>query len=354
MTIRFPLWFCLLAAQLIQADQITLKNGDRLSGSVLKNDGKNLTLKSELAGVVTVPWEAITALSSTGPLHVELNDGQRVVGVVTMTPEAGRLTIATKETGVVTASRASVQSIRSGEEQAAYDTEIDRYRNPRLIDLWTGFLDTGFATTQGNSKTVSFTLGGSATRVTSRDKISVNYTSLYASSNASGKNITTGNAKRGGVGYELNLDKRWFAFGSVDLESDQFQNLDLRFVPAGGLGGHVIKTENAFLDVQLGFAGNREFFSTGLNRTSGEILIGEEYVRKFSAATSLREKLVVFPNVTDGGSYRINFDTSAVTTIRKWLSWQVTASNRFLSNPVPGRKTNDILLTTGLRITFAK
>jgi putative salt-induced outer membrane protein len=354
MMLKLTFYTCLLAVQFAFADQITLKNGDRLSGAILKNDGKVLTMKSEFAGVVTVPWEAVTALSSPGPLHIGLKDGQTVVGAVTMSAKDGKLAIATKETGAVTATKESVQFIRSNEEQAAYNAEVDRYRNPRLIDLWTGFLDAGFATTQGNAKTASLTLGGSANRVTSRDKIGVYYTSLFASSNASGKNITTANAKRGGLSYSLNLDKRWFAFGSVDLESDQFQNLDLRFVPAGGLGNHLIRSENTVLDLQLGAAANREFFSTGLNRTSAEILLGQELVRKFSASTSLHEKLVFYPNVTDGGNYRINFDTSAVTVVRKWLSWQLTASNRFLSNPVVGRKKNDILLTTGLRITFAK
>jgi len=348
------LYMLALAVQIAFADQITLKNGDRLSGAILKNDGKVLTMKSELAGVVTVPWEAVTGLSSSGPLHIGLKDGQTVVGAVTMSTEDGRLAIATRETGSVSVTKESVQFIRSNEEQAAYDAEIDRYRNPRLIDLWAGFLDAGFATSQGNSKTASLTLGGSANRVTSRDKITVYYTSLYASSNASGRNITTANAKRGGLSYSLNLDTKWFAFGSVDLESDQFQNLDLRFVPAGGLGNHIIRTEKTILDLQGGAAANREFFSTGLNRTSAEILLGQELVRKFSATTSLQQKLVFYPNVTDGGNYRINFDMSAVTAVRKWLSWQLTASNRFLSNPVTGRKKNDILFTTGLRITFAK
>jgi hypothetical protein len=32
----------------------------------------------------------------------------------------------------------------------------------------------------------------------------------------------------------------------------------------------------------------------------------------------------------------------------------LTISDRYLSNPLPGKKTNDILLTTGLRLTFAK
>jgi putative salt-induced outer membrane protein len=354
MTSRFTLWFCLVTAPFAMADQITLKNGDRISGAILKNDGKKLTMKSEFAGEITVPWDAVTGLSSPGPLHIELKDGQRIVGSVTLPPDGSTLAITTKETGAVTASRESVKSIRSADEQAAYDAEIDRFRNPRLVDLWSGFLDTGFATSQGNSKTASFTVGATANRVTSRDKIAVTYTSLFASSNASGKNITTADAKRGSIGYDLNLNANWFAFGSVDLESDTFQNLDLRFSPAGGLGGHLIKREGTALDLRIGMSANREFFSDGVNRTSGEILFGQEYVRKFTKTFSLDQKLVMYPNVTDTGSFRMNFDISVVTAIRKWLSWQLTSSDRYLSNPVQGRKTNDVLLTTGLRITFAK
>jgi putative salt-induced outer membrane protein YdiY len=343
----------LLLSQLAWSDQVTLNNGDRLTGAIQKNDGKNLTIKSELAGRVTIPWDAITSVSAQ-QLFVALTDGQTVAGAVTTAPDGSRFEIATKETGVITADRTAVLSMRSAEEQTAYQTEVERYRNPRLVDLWAGNLDVGFATSQGNSKTASFNLSGAANRTTRRDKIAVYYTSLFASSNATGRNITTANAKRGGVAYNLNLDGRWFAFGQVDLESDQFQSLDLRFVPAGGLGGHVIRNEATTFDVQLGAAGKREFFSTGLNRTSAEVLLGQEYTHKFTAATSLAEKLTFFPDVSDRGNYRLNFDTTAVTVIKKWLSWQLSASDRLISNPAPGRKKNDVLLTTGLRITFAK
>ena len=40
--------------------------------------------------------------------------------------------------------------------------------------------------------------------------------------------------------------------------------------------------------------------------------------------------------------------------LKKWLAWHVTASDRFLSNPLPGRQRNDLLLSTGLRLSFAK
>jgi putative salt-induced outer membrane protein len=334
------------------ADQVTMKNGDRLSGSIVKYDGKNLVLKSEFAGAVTIAWDAVTAVTSTAPLHVGLKDGQVVVGTVTTTNE--KLEIATQNAGTVTAARETVQSIRSKDEQAAYEAEIERYRNPRLTDLWAGFVDFGFASAQGNSKTSSLNVGANASRATSRDKITVNFTSLYASNSTTGTSLVTANAIRGGINYSLNLTPKLFAFGNLDMEFDEFQDLDLRFAPGGGFGYHALKTEKASFDLFGGAVLDREFFSTGLNRTSGEAQLGEEYVRKLSASSSFREKLVFFPNVTNTGNYRMNFDTSLVTSIRKWLAWQVTFSDRYLSNPVGDRKKNDVLFSTGFRLTFAR
>jgi putative salt-induced outer membrane protein len=333
-------------------DQVTMKNGDRLSGAIVKYDGKNLVIKSELAGPVTIPWDAVTAVTSSAPLSIGLKDGQVVVGTVT-TADA-TLRIVTANAGTVSAARDSVTYIRSKEEQEAYQAEIDRFRNPRLIDLWTGGLDLGYATSRGNASTDTFTLSAAAVRATSRDKIGVNYTSIFAGNKTSGRRVTTANAKRGGVSYNLNLNPKTFVFGSVDLETDQFQSLDLRFVPAGGLGYHARKSERTVLDFLLGAAANREFFSTGLNRTSAEVLLGEEFTHKFSARSSFVQKLVFFPNVSDGGNYRMNFDASLVTAVRRWFSFQFSASDRYLSNPVAGRKSNDVLFTTGLRLTFAK
>jgi len=335
------------------ADQVTLKNGDRLSGAIQKNDGKNLTLKSELAGVVTIPWDAVTAVSAP-QLYIGLTGGKTVVGAVSTSPDGVNLEIATKESGAVVADKHAVEFMRSNEEEAAYQKEVERYRRPRLIDLWQGAFDLGFATTQGNSKTSNLNVGAAANRTTKRDKLAVYYTSIFASSKITGVKTTTANAKRGGIAYNRNLGQRWFAFGSVDLDSDQFQSLDVRIVPAGGLGGYLIKNESTVLNLQVGAAVNREVFSTGVKRTSGEVLLGQEYTKKFSKSTLLQEKLVFYPGVTEAGEYRMNFDTSFATILRRWLSWQFTVSDRLLSNPVPGRKKNDVLLTTGLRITFAR
>src|SRR5215467_15129140 len=106
----------LLSARAALADQVTMKNGDRLSGAIVRSDGKNLVMKAEFAGDVTIPWDAVTAIASTTQLHIALKDGQTVVGTVTTNPDGG-FSVATKTTGAVTAARDSVAAIRSDQEQ---------------------------------------------------------------------------------------------------------------------------------------------------------------------------------------------------------------------------------------------
>jgi len=334
------------------ADQVTLKNGDSVNGSILKSDTKTLQLKTEYAGTLTIQWDQITAITAAGPLYLGLSDGQTVIGAVETV--GGKFNVKTQTAGVVSAAKDVVQFIRNEDEQKAAQAEIDHYRSPRLVDLWTGFLDLGYAANRGNSSTDTFTLSTIANRASTRDKIEVHYTSIFAASDITGSRQTTANSKRGGVSYNLNLNKKAFVFGLVDLETDQFQSLDLRFAPAGGGGYHAIATMPTQLDFRVGAAANREFFSTGLNRTSAEVLLGQQFTHKFSERTSVQEQLVYFPNVSDTGNYRVNFDTSAVTAVRRWFSWQFTVSDRFLSDPVPGRKQNDVLFSTGVRLNFTK
>lgn len=49
---------------------MTLKNGDRLTGTIVKSDAKTMLIKTELAGEVSVPWDAVTSIVSTQPLHL--------------------------------------------------------------------------------------------------------------------------------------------------------------------------------------------------------------------------------------------------------------------------------------------
>lgn len=341
-----------------RADQITLKNGDRLTGTIVKSDDKTLVIKTELAGEVSVQWDAITSIVSTQPLHLALKDGQTVVG--TVTTKDGKFDVTTKETGAVTAPKDAVATVRNDAEQKSYDEEIERLRNPRLTDFWSGVLDTGLSLTEGNSSTLSFTLAGKAARVTKRDKISLYTTAIYAKDNTTPPSRTTAHAIRGGVRGDVNLTDRLFTFAFTDFEYDQFQHLDLRNVIGGGLGYHVINTKVTQFDVFGGGSFDQEYFSpippavAGLTRKTGEVVVGETLNTKLGGRTTIGESMSLYPNISDTGDFRLTFDLTAATKLKNWLSWQTTFSDRYTNFPLDGLKANDLLLSTGLRLTFGK
>ncbi|MEI9812176.1 MAG: DUF481 domain-containing protein [Acidobacteriota bacterium] len=254
----------------------------------------------------------------------------------------------------MSAALANVQTMRNQAQQTAYETQIERYKNPRLVDLWAGFLDLGYAATKGNAETQTFTLSARADRATTRDKIGVYYTSIFSSNDTSGTNQTTANSKRGGVVYDVNLNKKLFAWGSVDLESDQFQQLDLRFVPGGRCWSSQHQNGRDHARLPLGVSYNREFFSTGLRRNSAEILLGRTSLTTSQRPPPCSSTCAFSRTFPTGEAVRMNFDTTFAVALKKWLSLQATFSDRYLSNPSgPGRKTNDILYSTGVRVSFA-
>jgi putative salt-induced outer membrane protein YdiY len=336
----------------VLADQVVLKNGDRLTGGIVSADEKELTIKTEFAGTIKIQADAIVQISSDQPLYLVLKDSQTLLGIVSTTDD--RLDVRTADAGSVSVSRASLQTIRSKEAQSAYEAELDRLRNPGLADLWKGTADAGFSLTRGNSKTVNLSLGMNATRTTTRDKTTAYVTSLYATNRATGANVNTANAVRGGGRYDLNITSRLFGYGTGDLEYDEFQKLDLRVVLGGGLGWKVYRHEDTVFSVFGGGTLNKEYFSTGLKRSSGEIMMGEELTYSISKSNALHQRAAFMPNMTDIGEYRFTFDVSNVMNLNSWLGWNITFSDRYLSNPVAGTEANDVLLTTGLRVSFGQ
>jgi putative salt-induced outer membrane protein YdiY len=348
--LSFSLALCLsLLAVAALADQIVLKNGDRLTGSVVKSDGKTLVIKTEYAGAVTVHLDAIQEITSSESLTVTSKSGQKLIGLVSISADQAQVT--TAETGKVTLARADIAVLRNKEEQAAYQAEIDRYANPGITDLWTGAVDLGLSLTKGNADTLTFTVGAEGIRATRRDKTRVYYASINARNSTNGPSRAIANARRGGVRYDLNVTPRSYIFAFTDLEFDEFQKLDLRLVLGGGAGVNVIKSEMTTFDLFGGGAYNKEIFTT-LRRNSAEVFAGEEFTKKLSGRTSIRQRSVIYPNLSETGQYRLQFDAGIITALSRYLSWQVTLSDRYLSNPLPGVRKNDLLLTAGIRVAL--
>src|SRR3569833_4523543 len=112
-----------LAACPVWADQITLKNGARVTGSIVKKEGKNLTIKTALMGTVTVPWDQVTDVRTGETLNVVLS-GQTAqppeVTKATLSEPSGQVTLAPAQGSPVTVAPERIEAIRNAVEEQSY------------------------------------------------------------------------------------------------------------------------------------------------------------------------------------------------------------------------------------------
>lgn len=334
----------------VSADTVVMKNGDKLSGTVVDTTEKGVIFKSELAGNVTIEWSNISDLSTNNPIIVTTGDGKTVSATVRT---EGEKLIATPESGTpVEVEKNSVTAVRSKEAQLKFEELEYRRLHPGFLDLYTGFYDFGAAFARGNAVTNSFSSAAKLNRITAKDNFGLYFTQIYTSNKTVPPGGVTAQAVRGGWNYSRNISTKWFLQGFNDYEFDRFQDLDLRTVVGGGLGYYFFKNDTGFLSLSGGGSWNREQFGTGLTRNSSEIYMAQEWNQKLSKVFTVTEKLVIFPNMSDTGAYRINFDTTLAASLNKIFALQFAVSDRYLSTPLPGRKKNDILFTSGIRFTI--
>jgi putative salt-induced outer membrane protein len=336
----------------LAADQVILKNGDRATGSIVSKTGDTLTVKSAHFGTITIPWAEVQQITTENPVTVVLPNGESLKGPVTTRDGSVAVVTPDKEQRVPIS---ELVTLRDAATQATYE----RLLRPAWTDLWAGGAAFGLAGTQGNAETNTLTAAVVANRLTNTDKTSVYFNAIKASALVDGLSAETARAIRGGIAYSHNITARTFWSLFNDYEYDRFQNLDLRVVAGGGLGFIAWKGERGRLDLLAGASWNRETFAAlppepGFTRNSAEAYFGDDFTYKLTSVTALTQSLRVFPNLSDGGQFRANFDLGATTRLLRWLTWNITISDRYLSNPIPGRQKNDFLYQTSIGVLFAR
>ena len=75
----------------VWADQIFLKNGDKVTGRIDGVSKNELIVDTELAGHVVIKWSAVASVTTTTNVRSTLRDGQVVFG--TLVVSEGHITI---------------------------------------------------------------------------------------------------------------------------------------------------------------------------------------------------------------------------------------------------------------------
>lgn len=233
-----------------------------------------------------------------------------------------------------------------------------------MLEGWNGGLNFGFGLTRGNSQTKTLALAFNATRTGLHDKLSLYAGSVYNTNDlpAASPHVTA-NTNKGEARYDRDITPRLFGFVNADFFTDGLQGLNIRTILGGGLGFHAIKRGSTTLDL-LGGANytHKNYtqetptpvppnFQPHITRNLAAGTIGDQFMRKLSKNSEITQDAYFYPDFS-GGDCRGTFDLGTVTKISKWLGWQNSFGDIYVSNPPARKQKNDIVFTTGLNVTF--
>lgn len=341
--LTFAALMLLCSFSTLSAEQVFLKNGDVITGTILNMDGKKLVVKTAYAGPIPIDMSAVDHFTSAAPMVVTTASSKTLTGTVAV---QGDNYVVTTASGTQTMPRSDIAFLRSPADQTAYEKAL----HPGMLEGWKGAGNFGVAFARGNSQTTNLTLGLDAQRKTTNDGWTIGATSIYATDAKLG--ATTANAFQAAIRYDRNLNKRLFLFGTFGGGYDQLQDLDYRILPGGGLGVHAITGPRTTLDLLSGIAYDREAYSTGLIRNLTTATLGDEFSFHLNSRTKFIQNVYYLPYLNDTGNYRANGNAGISTKLNGWMTANLLFNDQYNSQPVLGNKKNDVLFTSGLGFTF--
>jgi putative salt-induced outer membrane protein YdiY len=338
-------YFCCLLLLLVSifdplcvfADQITLKNGDRLTGKIVSRDADVITLETDYAGVIKISAARVDKVISGSDV-----------------PATAKADSANQTPRSVPADADKTRSVKAPPSTIKPVPKL--FGGEKFFGLtngWDGNANIGFSYTSGNTRTSTMTTGIRAVKIGFNDNLTVYVRSLWNNNRNNAGNKTTSNAVWGGLRYDRNINERLFGFVAYDFESDRPKKLNYRTVVGGGVGHHTVKNEDTEWDILLGGAWNHAW-QVGTNSDTPEATFGSSLKHKFNDRLKLQKTFSFYQDVTRAHKYRFIFDSTFSADVTKRVGWFISLGDRYNNEPIGDSRKNDILFTTGIKWNFGR
>jgi putative salt-induced outer membrane protein YdiY len=333
-----------LLAPVASADVVTLSDGSTLLGNVVELIDGKLILETQFAGTLEIDGSMISSIQTDQPVNVGMDSGDRLVGEIEWKPGLNRAVVQTEMGGVpVDVTRVTAiwpkdgksPEVRAMEIQIA-ETKAEMERNQ---PKWTAILEAGLIYKEGNSDV----LEGRA-RAELKRKSPVDLLRFYLSGEYAEENDERSAAEvKGGFYYEHDLFDNVFAYGRIDLEYDEFENLDLRVSTALGMGYYWIREEAHELKTRAGIGYLHEAYMDDRTEDTAEAEVALNYRVDLAPWLRFTEDAAWYPTFDSIDNYRLVSDSAFVIPLGDSDVWKLKlgALYEYKAQPAAGRERLD-------------
>jgi hypothetical protein len=368
-------------------EELTLKNGDRLTGQLLNSTGTEIKFKSDLAGEVTVAWNNVTELKSNREFAVIPKDvkdtrdsaavpqggikiRERDIVVSPTVPSKSEANAAPPKTEekanasnkeVVTAKEIPTSKIGFIVDDASYQKEI--HRSIGWKSGWDGHITTGsttiFSTQKSYLLTVSTMLRRSVPTVSWLDpklRTTIDFNLSAGETTQIGQPTTITNVFHVGAERDEYFSPRGYYLQVTSFDHDYSQGLVLQQIYGGGVGATLLKRENQEFDVtaDLHYEGQQFNATAGVSELNRHLIgssLTEAYSRKWGKI-QFNEKLAADIAWNNASAFSASGNSSVRMPVYKKLGFSVSVIDNFLNDPQVGFNKNSLQFSTGFALSL--
>ena len=308
-----------------RTDVVTLPNGDRITGEIIRVDRGRLEFKTDDAGTLYLEWDKVASLVAKRFVEVLTTDGRRFLG--TLGSAANRSLLVVADGGTTSLPMSDVTLI----------TPIGRGFWAKLD----GSIDAGYNYTR-SSGVAQFNVNSETVyrKPASSFRVSVSATVTQ-------KDDDSGRDDRGTLeaSYLRYPWQHWFYTLAGRFESNESLGLILRSQFGGAVGPRLINSTRAQMVAGAGLAVNEE---KGIDvettqNVEGLLLFRTSYYTYDRPKTNLDIGLQYYPSLSNTGRHRLQADLGVKRELWKDFFASFTFYNTYDSRPPnPSADQNDI------------
>lgn len=300
-------WLLLASAALLnsvfaQDLVLHLRNGDRISGTLVSESKNSITIATAYAEQVTVLTQHITRrdllpavvsvpVSGTNSTTSSATSGTASVKPTPPAkPPAGAITAAAPSSTVKPATNTAPNPAASA---AAKTNQPSGFR--KFLDDWKGEAQIGVNLGFSEKDRQLYTGRFKATHSRQSLRNILDYSASYGRT----EGILSDNRMDGSWKVEYDISKRFLLYNAAGAGYDEIRRIDLQYDVGPGFGYKWISKTNFVLKTELGGNYQEQFFDNDTHKRRYSLRLAEDFWWQLNGKLRWDEKLEFFPRVDD-------------------------------------------------------
>ncbi len=317
------------------ADEVYLKNGDRITGQLISMEEGKLVFETSYAGEIHIEWAELSEIKTDVPVTVILSDETLLQGI----PKSG-------EAGEM---KLQVEILA---EPVSFKVAEVKAINPKIEPAvkWTARVNFGLKIEGGNTDKEEYHFDGQLVSTTDTNRFTA---SLELDRDLS-NDVRTENNWLAITKYDHFFTEQWYLNTNASFEKDDFKEINGRSVLGAGPGYQLWKSDPRNLSAELGYAYVNESYgddSPDKDYSSYRWALNFDHFL-FNDVVQLFHWDEAFLSADDSEDVWVRSRTGLRFPLSKGLSWTVQYNFDWDNLPTSGQDRTDttLLFTLGYQL----